>query len=80
MEIRDSLGNALVMKTGQAPYLGIWSKDPAKFICVEPWWGVADVIGFAGSLETKYGIQSLEPGQEWCAEVSVEIRRADEGC
>lgn len=80
LEISDSRGNVVVMTTGRAPFLGVWSKDPSKFICIEPWWGVADLTGFAGSFETKYGIQSLDSGQEWRAEMSVEIRGADEGC
>lgn len=79
IEIRDVSGNSILINTGQAPFLGVWSKDPSKFLCIEPWWGVADLVGAVGQLETKYGIQRLEAGDKWQAEMSVEIRGADEG-
>lgn len=79
LELSDAEGNSIVMKTGQAPFLGVWSKDPSKFVCIEPWWGVADLAGFVGPLESKYGIQSLESGQKWQVEMSVEIRGVNEG-
>lgn len=27
---------------GNAPYLGIWAKPGAPYVCLEPWWGVND--------------------------------------
>jgi galactose mutarotase-like enzyme len=39
-----------------APYLGIWSKPGANFICIEPWHGIADPQGFTGDFTTKPGI------------------------
>ena len=44
------------------PYFGIWSKKVDEFICLEPWYGIADVTGHDGNLEKKAGIQSLEAG------------------
>jgi galactose mutarotase-like enzyme len=40
------------------PFLGIWSK-PGPFICIEPWYGIADFVNTSGVLEEKTGIQSL---------------------
>ena len=45
-----------------SPYLGIWTKPRADFICIEPWHGVADPEGFAGDLGTKPGVFTLAPG------------------
>jgi galactose mutarotase-like enzyme len=45
-----------------SPYLGIWTKPRADFICIEPWHGVADPKGFAGDLRTKPGVFILAPG------------------
>lgn len=46
-----------------APMLGIWSKPGAPFLCIEPWWGMADPQGFDGEIWDKPGIQRLEPGE-----------------
>ncbi len=43
------------------PYLGIWSPK-APFVCIEPWFGLADTVGDAGKLEEKRGIEILPGG------------------
>lgn len=43
--------------------LGIWTKPGAHYVCVEPWWGIADPAGFAGEIWDKPGIQRLTPGE-----------------
>jgi galactose mutarotase-like enzyme len=40
------------------PFLGIWSK-PGPFVCIEPWYGIADFVGHSGILEEKIGMQSI---------------------
>jgi galactose mutarotase-like enzyme len=45
-----------------APYLGIWTKPQADFICIEPWHGVADPVGFSGDFSEKPGIFMVPPG------------------
>ncbi len=46
------------------PYMGIWSKYPNQdFICLEPWAGLADVVGFKGDIAEKEGMLLLEPGE-----------------
>lgn len=42
------------------PYLGIWTKKNAPFICIEPWLGIADSTTATGNLTEKEGIQILE--------------------
>lgn len=44
------------------PYLGIWAKPGAPFVCIEPWHGHADPSGHDGELMNKPGIIKLEPG------------------
>jgi galactose mutarotase-like enzyme len=44
-----------------APYLGIWSKPGADFICIEPWHGIADPQGFSGDFTAKPGVFQLAP-------------------
>lgn len=44
------------------PYLGIWSKSAeAPFVCIEPWFGVADRVDHDYDFTKKEGILSLEP-------------------
>jgi len=56
------------------PYLGIWKKSEAPFICIEPWYGLADRITFDGSLEEKEGIVSLSEGDKFVCEYSIEVK------
>ena len=46
-----------------APMLGVWSKPRARFVCVEPWWGHADPVGFAGDIVDKPGMMRIAPGE-----------------
>ncbi len=46
------------------PMLGLWTKPGAGFLCIEPWAGIADPIGFHGEISEKPGITILQPGEE----------------
>lgn len=48
----------------ETPAVGIWKPygKQAPFICIEPWYGVADPVGFDGQLKEKYLINALQPG------------------
>lgn len=39
--------------------LGIWTKPGAAFVCVEPWHGIADPVGFSGEYRDKPGVFSV---------------------
>jgi len=56
-----------------APFLGVWTKPGARFICVEPWHGLADPEGFTGELGSKPGIFSVPPGGTRRIEVSITL-------
>ena len=55
------------------PFLGIWTKKDAPFICIEPWLGIADNHNSTGKIEEKEGIQILEGKTAQSFEWSVEI-------
>ena len=57
------------------PRLGIWTKPGpgARFICVEPWHGIADPEGFAGEFRDKPGVFQVEPGGEKRIAMSVTL-------
>lgn len=44
------------------PWLGLWQKPGAHYLCVEPWAGMADPVGFTGDVWAKPGIMALLPG------------------
>ncbi|MGE4322522.1 MAG: aldose 1-epimerase family protein [Sphingobium sp.] len=46
------------------PWLGLWQKPGAPFLCVEPWAGMADPMGFTGDVWEKPGIMRLRPGEQ----------------
>lgn len=43
------------------PYLGIWTKPNAPFLCIEPWCGLADNVNHNGNILEKEGINLLQP-------------------
>lgn len=46
------------------PYYGIWSKKGTEqFVCLEPWFGIADDENTTGDFENKTGIIKLKPEQ-----------------
>lgn len=45
------------------PHLGIWTKPGAGYVCIEPWQGYADPVGFEGDIRNKPGIVMLAPGE-----------------
>lgn len=56
------------------PYLGIWSKPSgAPFICIEPWFGVADEENSTQDFENKKGIITLQKKETFSCFYSVEI-------
>ena len=56
------------------PYLGIWSKPSgAPFICIEPWFGLADEENSNQNLEDKKGMIRLEKDEIFSCFYSVEI-------
>jgi galactose mutarotase-like enzyme len=57
-----------------APMLGIWTKPGARFVCVEPWWGIADPQGFAGDLWEKPGMMRFAPGEARTFSMQVTLR------
>jgi len=47
------------------PYLGIWAKPGAPFVCIEPWLGLADNEGTPVPIQEKEGIQHVAPGESF---------------
>jgi len=56
-----------------APYLGIWTKPGAPFICIEPWHGVADPAGFTVDFTAKPGVFKVAPGGVQSMETTLSL-------
>lgn len=47
-----------------APLVGLWSPSgQAPFMCIEPWWGRADKVGYEGEFSERQYVNRLEPGE-----------------
>jgi len=55
------------------PYLGIWTKPNAPFLCIEPWCGLADNVKHNGNIEEKEGINFLQPQEGFSRTIKIEL-------
>lgn len=60
-----------------SPVVGLWSPPAgnAPFVCIEPWWGRADRIGFAGEFADREYVNWLAPGKTFRAGYYIIIDR-----
>lgn len=66
VEITTKSGSRIVrVDYGNAPYIGLWAKPGAPFVCIEPWYGINDTPEVSGNLCEKEGIISLEAGADF---------------
>ena len=55
------------------PNLGIWTKQDAPFLCIEPWFGYADTKNESGDIAEKESIQILAPNATFQTAFHIEI-------
>ena len=58
---------------GRAPFLGIWAKPAAPYVCIEPWYGINDSCRAIKDISQKRGIQSLGINEAFSFTWSAEI-------
>jgi galactose mutarotase-like enzyme len=69
----DKSPRAVKVSFAGFPYLGLWTKSAqAGFVCIEPWQGVASVVGAPCELADKEGIIVLPPSMEFHAAYTIE--------
>jgi len=67
-------GKGFAMRFSDFKWLGLWTKEKgAKFICLEPWSGIAATTDHDGTLENKLGIVQLAPQDSHMAGFQVEL-------
>lgn len=70
-------GAQIALAFPDMPMLGVWQKPGAPFLCIEPWQGHADPLGFAGQFRSKPGIVQLAPGASRSFRMDVTVLSAD---
>ena len=55
------------------PYMGIWAKPAAPYVCIEPWQGIADHADHDQEISHKEGIMSLESGGNYETSYVIKI-------
>lgn len=71
--IHKSSTHAVKVDISDFPYLGIWSKPGAPFVCIEPWQGVADLVSHNKDISEKEGMILLETGKEVTKSFTMEF-------
>jgi galactose mutarotase-like enzyme len=69
----SDIGPRIAVSFPGVPYLGVWTKPGANFICIEPWHGITDPQGFTGELQDKPGILSVPPGGTATVGMSISV-------
>jgi len=69
----SEVGPRIAMSFPGVPYLGVWTKPGANFICIEPWHGITDPEGFSGELKDKPGSLIIPPGGEVAVGMTISL-------
>ena len=75
VSLKKKTGNKtlLTMDFEGFPYLAVWSKPGAPFICLEPWYTTADAIKSTGVFTQKTDMLTLAPSKEFECKYTVEF-------
>lgn len=65
---------SLSVKYDDFNYLGLWAKQHAPYVCIEPWLGCADTADKPVEFKQKEGVKTLNPAEKFQAGFSVYIR------
>lgn len=73
ISIKSNSHDRIIKFDFDSPFLGIWAKPNAPYVCLEPWWGVNDSYNKVSDFSEKRGIMSLEPNssKKFAWEVSI---------
>lgn len=73
IELKQNGKKVLTFDFSGFPYLAVWSKQEAPFVCIEPWFNTADKIDSDGKFENKENIIKLCKGEEFNCSYEVEF-------
>ena len=66
-------GRMLQVDFPDMPLLGVWTKPGAPFLCIEPWQGLADPVGYEGDFRDKPHVIEVAPGAERRFAIAITI-------
>ncbi len=78
--VSNKSSHGVEVKFENFPFVGIWSKyidedgSIAPFVCIEPWYGVADRYDTSGKFSDKFGNNMLEPGNTFHTEYLMRFK------
>ncbi len=73
VSLKNNGKTMLTMNFTGFPYLAVWTKPKAPFICIEPWMTTADNVNGSGVFRQKTDILLLPPKQEYECKYTVEF-------
>ncbi len=73
VSLKNNGKTMLIMNFTGFPYLAVWTKPKAPFICIEPWMTTADNVNGSGVFRQKTDILLLPPKQEYECKYTVEF-------
>ena len=73
--VRGDRSLYVTLRCEQFPYVGIWSKPRGNFVCLEPWIGRTDNLGFEGELRDKEGEAVLDAGENAVYSYTIEFHK-----
>ncbi|MER0140935.1 aldose 1-epimerase family protein [Bacillus safensis subsp. safensis] len=77
VSLTSGAGHGVEVDLTGFPFVGIWSPydqekgTMAPFVCIEPWYGIADMEGTNGQYKEKFGIQTLEKNEIFHAAYTI---------
>ncbi len=74
VDLIDTKRKEIIRFQANASHWGIWAKGDVPFVCIEPWFGVADSAEHDKNLETKNGIITLGEGEVFGFSYSIEMK------
>jgi len=66
-------GQFVELSAKNFPYLGIWQKKDAPFICIEPWYGIGDMDNYEGEFKDKEMMVNLDKGKTFEAQLHIRV-------
>ena len=68
----------LSVGSDQTEAYGLWAphKPGCPFVCLEPWGGITDLVGFTGDISERYLNHRLAPGEKFAFTYWIEIYQA----
>lgn len=75
VDLVSTTGLRCVSLEFDTPLVGLWapSAEGAPFVCIEPWYGRCDRVGFTGEFSERDCVNSLSPGQVFRASYTITV-------